>query len=173
MLRQTIKELTQQSAWHWMHYKWGKTKQTGGVKGLWWLCSACQSFEVKGVRDRGRGWKTLNLRMLWRYENAHYLLTYLLIWDKACVELGKHREWALDRVRWSGLMCRNVLPVQAWKWTLNGDDDADKFWCILFVIESIKFKFCSFCSLSTWINAVFSTLSEHETSPVKYYNYWK
>jgi len=53
------------------------------------------SFEVHGVRDKGRGRKT---------------------WDdcvmKDSVELGLHQEWALDRVRWRGLVCRN-LPTCA------------------------------------------------------------
>jgi len=61
-----------------------------------WSCgehdwvSACRSFEVNEVRDRGKGRKT---------------------WDecvkKHLVELGLHRKWALDRVRWRGLVCRN------------------------------------------------------------------
>jgi len=49
----------------------------------YWV-AACGSFEVNGVRDRGRCRKT---------------------WDefvkKDLVELGLHREWTLDLVRWS------------------------------------------------------------------------
>jgi len=44
--------------------------------------SACRSFKVNGVRDRGRGRKT------WDY-----------CAKKDLVEFSLHREWALDRVR--------------------------------------------------------------------------
>jgi len=57
--------------------------------------SACRRFEVDGVRDTGRGMKT---------------------WDecveKDLVEQGLHRKWALDRVRWRGLIYRNS-PTRA------------------------------------------------------------
>jgi len=52
--------------------------------------STCRGFEVNGVRNRGRDRKTWNECV-----------------KKDLVELGLHQEWALDRVRWSGLICRN------------------------------------------------------------------
>jgi len=51
--------------------------------------SACSSFEVNGVRDRGRDRKTWGECV------------------KDLIELCLHREWALDQVRWRGLVCRN------------------------------------------------------------------
>jgi len=52
--------------------------------------SACKSVDVNGARDRGSGRKA---------------------WEecvtKDLVEVGLHREWALDGVRWRGLICRN------------------------------------------------------------------
>jgi len=53
--------------------------------------SACRSVEINGVRDRGRGRKTLDDCV------------------KDLVELGLHREWAFDGVRWRGLLSRNRL----------------------------------------------------------------
>jgi len=52
--------------------------------------SGCRSFEVNGVRDRNRGRKTWNECV-----------------KKDLVELDLHQDWALDRVRWWGLICRN------------------------------------------------------------------
>jgi len=88
-----------------MHYRCGKTKQTAVV---WpfghverkdsndWV-SACRHFEVNEVRIRGRGRKTLDECV-----------------KKDLVEFGLHREWALDRVRWRGLMCRkrSTRPIK-------------------------------------------------------------
>jgi len=67
------------------------------------LVSACISFEVNGVRDRGRCKKT---------------------WDecmkKDSVEMGLHREWALDRVV---SYAETIRPVHSWTRKLNGDND--------------------------------------------------
>jgi len=52
--------------------------------------SACRRFEVNAVRDRGRGRKT--------WDECVKDLIWKLIWS------GMHRKWALDRVKWRGLM---------------------------------------------------------------------